>query len=96
MHYLDPLRYSFKGLKELMNFFESSEMPEQLCTIHSTVFDEDLQLGCAEYTYVGESCYHGFVLVKLTDDKISLWREYQHIFSHDWKSFISGARLPSK
>ena len=87
--YVDPLRYSFFGLEELVEFFNDESEPET-CSFHQYVFDEMRQVGAAEYSYSGSQTYHGTVWITLHDDKISEWREYQHTseksFNDFWKT----------
>lgn len=33
--------------------------------------------------------YHGIVIVKIKDGKISNWREYQYKSDLDWKAFVA-------
>jgi hypothetical protein len=59
--------------------------------MHSTIFDEEKQLGVAEYTYKGHNQYHGLVYIKIVGDKIAVWREYQHINDKPWDDYIQGS-----
>lgn len=90
VRYGDPTRYSFSGRSELRAFFEADEGYDQRTVWHTILFDEDQQLGAAEYTYEGTHRYHGTVLIKVEDGKISRWREYQHIDAREWETFVSG------
>lgn len=92
VHYSDPTRYTFRNLTELRAFFGEGSAEEQHCEIHATVFDEEQQLGAAEYTYAGKHRYHGLVLIKVATEKIIEWREYQHIDDRDWGSFVGALR----
>jgi ketosteroid isomerase-like protein len=87
--YGDPLRYSFNGRAELRAFFEADEGYDQRTVWHTIVFDEEQQLGAAEYTYEGTHRYHGTVLVKIAGGKITRWREYQHVDPREWEAFVS-------
>ena len=89
VRYGDPTRYSFHGRDELRIFFEDDEGYDQRTVWHTVVFDEEQQVGAAEYTYEGTHRYHGTVLVKIADGKISRWREYQHIDPREWEAFTS-------
>ena len=62
---------------------------EQKTEWHTIIFDESIQTGAAEYTYEGTHRYHGVVLIRLKDNKIFRWREYQHIDDRDWQTFVS-------
>jgi hypothetical protein len=87
--YRDPLRYSFSNRMQLQAFFEADEGYDQKTVWHTVIFDESNQTGAAEYTYEGTHRYHGVVLIRLKDDKIWRWREYQHIDERDWQTFVS-------
>jgi hypothetical protein len=89
VRYGDPTRYSFNGRAELRAFFEADEGYDQRTVWHTVVFDEEQQIGAAEYTYEGTYRYHGTVLVKVADGEISGWREYQHIDPREWERFTS-------
>jgi hypothetical protein len=53
------------------------------------VFDEAQQIGMAEYTYEGTHRYHGVVLIRVRDGRITHWREYQHIDEKPWEEFVA-------
>jgi len=88
--YADPLRYSFGTKQDLLEFFKNDEGYSQSVVWHNILFDEEKQVGVGEYTYVGTHRYHGLVIVKVDSEKITHWREYQHISRHDWEEFVSG------
>jgi hypothetical protein len=94
LHYIDPLRYRFSSRAELLRFF-SKEEAEESTVWHNVLFDEERQLGAAEYTYEGKHRYHGTVLVKLRDNKITHWREYQHTSELGWEDFWAGMAFSS-
>ena len=89
VRYGDPLRYSFSNRDQLQAFFEADEGYDQKTVWHTVIFDESNQTGAAEYTYEGTYLYHGVVLIRLKDNKIWRWREYQHIDDRDWQTFVS-------
>jgi hypothetical protein len=93
IHYADPLNYRFDNRADLQKFFENDEGFEQKNTWHNIIFDESQQIGAVEYTYEGTHRYHGIALVKVANDKITHWREYQHISQLDWKEFCSGTEF---
>jgi hypothetical protein len=74
----------------LRAFFENDEGYPQRTVWHTIVFDEEQQVGAAEYTYDGTHRYHGTALVRVKDGKVTNWREYQHIDPREWKEFASG------
>lgn len=90
VRYADPLNYSFANREDLKKFFINDEGFEQKTTWHTIIFDEEEQTGAAEYTYEGTHRYHGTALIKIKDDKVTHWREYQHIDKREWEEFASG------
>lgn len=90
VRYLDPTRYRFASRAELLGFFQD-EGNEESTVWHNVIFDEDRQVGAAEYTYQGTHRYHGTVLVKVRGNLISHWREYQHVSDLEWEDFWAGA-----
>lgn len=85
--YSDSLTYAIRDRDSLLAFFEDDEGKPQSCIFHDHIFDEGRQTGAAEYTYEGTFRYHGTVWIKLDDDKITSWREYQHTSDKDWIEF---------
>src|SRR5258705_201997 len=55
--------------------------------------DEAQQVGAAEYTYTGHHQYHGTVLIKVANGRITHWREYQHIDPRPWENFVGTSRF---
>lgn len=90
IQYADPLRYAHSGKAQLRAFFEADEGFEQRTIWRAVVFDEEQQVGFAEYTFEGTHRYHGAAIIKVHGKKISHWREYQHIDPRDWQDFASG------
>jgi limonene-1,2-epoxide hydrolase len=93
IRYSDPWRYALAGREELYRFFADDEGREQSTVWHTAVFDEDLQVGAAEYTYQGTHRYHGTVLVRVQDGKITHWREYQHVDPRSWEELVGETRF---
>ena len=91
VRYADPLRYRHASRAELLRFFQDDGGYQQRTVWHNAVFDEARQVGAAEYSYEGHQRYHGVVLVKLRDDKVTQWCEYQHVSDLDWEDFWAGA-----
>ena len=89
VRYLDPTRYSFASRAELLEFF-GGEAGEESTVWHDAVFDEERQVGAAEYTYQGTHRYHGTVWVQLRGNLIARWREYQHVSDLEWEEFWEG------
>ena len=90
IRYADPMRYSFRGRAQLRAFFEADEGCSQRCVWHTIIFDEDQQVGAAEYTYDGTHRYHGIALIRVEDGRITHWREHQHVDARAWEEFASG------
>jgi limonene-1,2-epoxide hydrolase len=86
----DLQRYT--GREELRAYFGGDDPPPMSLTWHHLVFDETQQLGAAEYTYEGGSRFHGVALVRIEDDRIADWREYQVRSDLDWERFSAGNR----
>src|SRR5437762_10655022 len=63
--YGDPTRYQFANKAELLAFFENDEGYDQKTVWHNILFDPEMQIGAAEYTYEGTYRYHGVVLIKV-------------------------------
>lgn len=57
-------------------------------TWHHLGFDEDSQVGFGEYTFQMNNRYHGIVVVKIVEGKISNWREYQYRSNLAWEDFV--------
>ena len=87
VRYRDPTRYSFTSRTELLETFFRGEEAEESTVWHNVLFDEERQLGVAEYTYQGKHRYHGTVWVQLRGDRIASWREYQHTSDLEWEEF---------
>ena len=89
VRYGDPRRYAFDNRRDLQSFFENDEGYEQRTVWHTVVFDEAQQIGMVEYTYEGTHRYHGVVLIRVQDGRITHWREYQHIDEKPWEEFVA-------
>ena len=87
VRYSDPIRYRLTSRAELLEFFWDDEGFEQSTVWHGAVFDEERQVGVAEYTYEGTHRYHGTVWIEIRDNLIVSWREYQHTSELEWKEF---------
>lgn len=82
--YSDPIRYRMSSRAELLEFFQG-EAGEESTVWHDALFDEERQVGVAEYTYQGSHRYHGTVWIEVRKDRIVRWREYQHVSELGWK-----------
>jgi hypothetical protein len=93
-HYVEPPdEQRYEGREELLEFFGADDPPPMSLVWHHVVFDPELQIGVAEYTYRGEGTYHGIALVRLEGDRIADWREYQYPSDLDWEAFSAGNRF---
>ncbi len=93
VRYSDPWRYALAGREELHRFLADDEGRDQSTVWHTVVFDQDQQVGAAEYTYEGTHRYHGTVLVKVQGGEITHWREYQHVDSRSWEELVGETRF---
>ncbi len=87
LFYSDGLNYTFQNKGDLLRFFENDNGHEQFCVFYNSIFDDKNQIGVGEYTYIGTNSYHGTVWIKIENNKISSWREYQHKTDLSWKEF---------
>jgi len=54
---------------------------------HHLLFNEQEQIGAGEFTQEGHRRFHGMVIVKMKNGKISNWREYQLPSNQSWEKF---------
>jgi SnoaL-like domain len=94
VRYGDPLRYRFTDRAALRAFFEADQGLEQRTVWHNVIFDEARQIAAVEYTYDGSHRYHGVAIVRLAGDRITHWREFQHIDSRDYADFVGATAFP--
>lgn len=87
LFYSDGLNYAFHNKTDLLKFFENDDGLDQFCVFYNSIFDDRNQIGVGEYTYIGTNSYHGTVWIKIENNKISSWREYQHKTDKSWKEF---------
>ena len=94
--FTDDARYTeppdtqhYEGRQELFEFFGGDDPPPMRMAWHTILFDRDEQMGAAEYTYSGTNTYHGVVVIRLRDDLIANWREYQVRSDLDWNAFTA-------
>jgi hypothetical protein len=94
--FTDDARYTeppdiqhYEGRDALFAFFGGDDPPPMSMAWHTIVFDEDQQMGAAEYTYRGTNAYHGVVVIRLRDDLIANWREHQQRSNLDWDEFTA-------
>ena len=89
--YLEPPDQQIHiGRRALYEFFGGEEPPQppMVMTWHHLAFNEDSQVGFGEYTFQMNNRYHGIVVVKIVEGKISHWREYQYRSNLAWEDFV--------
>ena len=93
-HYVEPPdEQRYEGRVQLYAFFGKDDPPPMSLIWHHIVFDPEQQIGAAEYTYRGTRTYHGITLVRVEDDLIADWREYQYPSELEWEAFSAGNRF---
>ncbi len=89
-----PDKQVYRGRAALYEFFSGVKpAPPTRMVWHHLAFDAENQVGFGEYTFHGNSRYHGIVVVKLRDGKISRWREYQYKSELPWEEFVRENRF---
>ena len=85
-----PDKQLYKGREALFKFFGGNEgrKSQMKMTWHHLMFDEQKQIGAGEFTFEYGGKVHGMVIVKITNGKISNWREYWYESNLDWEKFI--------
>jgi ketosteroid isomerase-like protein len=84
-----PDTQHYEGRQALHEFFGGEDPPPMRMVWHTVVFDEDRQLGAGEYTYIGTNTYHGVAVIRLRDELIANWREYQYRSDLGWEDFTA-------
>ena len=83
-----PDRQVYRGREALYEFFRGVKpAPPTRMVWHHLAFDAKEQVGFGEYTFHGNSRYHGIVIMKLRGGRISNWREYQYKSEVPWEEF---------
>ncbi len=80
-----------EGHDELFEFFGGDDPPPMFMEWHLLLVDGDV--GAGEYTYRGRRQYHGVVVVRLRDGRITHWREYQRPSALSWEEFVGPSRF---
>lgn len=90
-----PDKQVYKGRQELFEFFGGSKGRPGVMTMkwHHIVFDEEAQIGAAEFTFTYGSSVHGVTMIRIRDGKISNWREYWYESPLDWNTFMGPNRF---
>lgn len=84
-----PDAQHYAGRQALNEFFGGEDPPSMRMLWHTIVFDEAQQLGAGEYTFHATNTYHGVAMIRLRDDLIANWREYQHRSDLGWEDFTA-------
>jgi hypothetical protein len=84
-----PDRQFYRGRIALYEFFGGDEKPQPPMHMawHHLAFDALTGVGFGEYTFEMNSRYHGIVVVRTREGKISNWREYQFKSDLTWTEF---------
>lgn len=85
-----PDKQLYKGREALFKFFGGNEgrKSQMKMTWHHLMFNEHNQIGAGEFTFEYGGKVHGMVIVKITNGKISNWREYWYESDLEWEKFI--------
>jgi hypothetical protein len=84
-----PDRQVHHGRDVLYEFFGGDQGPElpMHMTWHHLAFNEEEQIGFGEYSFRMHGNYHGIVTVKVENNLIKFWREYQYKTELSWEEF---------
>jgi len=85
---------TYKGQEAIARWFGTKlaakgKTPKATLTWHHLFFNEADQVGAGEFTQEGNSSYHGVVVLKIENGKISHWREYRLASSLSWERFTA-------
>lgn len=92
-----PKKQFYKGQKDIYEFFGGSrgfDIPMKM-KWHNLAFSENNQIGFGEYTFTMNNQYHGIVVMKLKNGKITKWREYQYQSTLNWDEFTGESNFES-
>lgn len=90
-----PDKQLYKGREALFKFFGGNEgrKSQMKMTWHHLIFDQQKQIGAGEFTFEYGGKVHGMVIVKITNDKISNWREYWYESNLNFDKFIGANKF---
>jgi ketosteroid isomerase-like protein len=79
-----------KGRQALFEFFGGEKgRPKPMSMLwHHVVFDENTQIGMAEYTLTYEIRTHGMAILRIVNGKIANWRQYEIESRLNWEELI--------
>lgn len=85
-----PDKQLYKGREALFKFFggDQGRKSQMKMTWHHLAFNRRKQIGTGEFTFEYGGKVHGMVIVKITNARISNWREYWYESDLDWEKFI--------
>jgi nuclear transport factor 2 (NTF2) superfamily protein len=85
-----PDKQLYMGREALFKFFggDQGRKSQMKMTWHHLAFNRRKQIGTGEFTFEYGSKVHGMVIVKITNARISNWREYWYESDLDWEKFI--------
>ena len=87
LFYSDSLHYSFSTRDELLKFFRDDDGMPQKCVFHRSVFDERGHIGRRNILIRARINTTEPCGLKLVEDRIVDWREYQHLSENTWEEF---------
>jgi len=92
-----PKKQLYRSKIEIFNFFGGEKGYEKPMKMkwHNLSFNEKEQIGFGEYTFSMNNQYHGIVVMKFDNRKISKWREYQYKSDLNWKDFTGESEFES-
>jgi ketosteroid isomerase-like protein len=92
-----PKKQFYRGKNEIYEFFGGEKGVEKPMKMkwHNLSFNEEEQIGFGEYTFAMNNQYHGIVIIKFDNKKISKWREYQYKSELDFQNFTGESGFES-
>lgn len=91
-----PDKQLYEGRETLFKFFGGDEghQGQMKMRWHHLAFDEKSQIGFGEYTFRYEDYQtHGVAIVKVSNGRISNWREYQYKSDLEWERFVGKSKF---
>jgi hypothetical protein len=88
-----PAKQLHRGRAALYQFFGGDQKLPMKMRWHHIAFDEASQTGFGEYTFKLTGQYHGIVVVRVRDGRITHWREYQTKSDLPYEEFARETRF---
>jgi hypothetical protein len=82
-------RQTRKGRAAIAKLFGGNKGAAIAIQWHHLIFNEQEQIGAGEFTQEGRRRFHGMVIVKMKNGKISNWRQYGFASNEGWEKFAS-------